>query len=121
MTPPAEPPRSGLRNPAAAVRGVGAGALGLEAVVLLLAIVPLIRLGGHLSGAGVGAVAGLAALCLVLAALLRYRWVWWAGVGLQVLLLASGVFHVALTVLGVLFLAVWGYVLYVRHSVLGHF
>jgi Protein of unknown function (DUF4233) len=116
-----EPPRSGLRNPAGAVRGVGAGALGLEALVLLLAIVPLIRLGGHLSGAGVGAVVGLAALCLVLAGLLRYRWVWWAGVGLQVLLLVSGVFHVALTVLGVLFLGVWGYVLYVRHSVLGHF
>jgi len=31
-------PRSGLRNPEAAVRGAGAGALGAEGLVLLLAI-----------------------------------------------------------------------------------
>ena len=36
---------SGLRNPPAAVRGTGAAALGIEGLVLLLAIVPLRVLG----------------------------------------------------------------------------
>ena len=50
--PGAATPRSGLRNPEAAVRGLGAGTLVLEAIVLLLAIQPIRILGGHLSGWG---------------------------------------------------------------------
>jgi len=113
-----EPPRSGLRNPPAAVRGVGAGALVIEALVLLLAIVPLVKLGGHRAGAAVGAAVGLAVLSAVLAGLLRYRWAWYVGGALQVALLACGLLNLALAVLGVLFGAVWGYVLYVRRTVL---
>ncbi len=113
-------PRSGLRNPAAAVRGVGAGALAIEALVLLLAIVPLTRLAGHRSGPAVGAAVGLAVLCAVLAGLLRHRWAWYAGIALQVVLFACGLLHIALAVLGVLFGAAWGYVLWVRRSVMRH-
>ncbi len=112
-------PRSGLRDPAAAVRGVGAGALAIEALVLLLAVVPLAKLGGHRTGAAIGVTLGIAALCAVLAGLLRYRWAWYAGAALQVVLFAGGLLHLALAVLGVLFAAVWGYVLSVRRTVLG--
>jgi hypothetical protein len=114
-----EGPRSGLRNPTAAVRGVGAGALVLEAIVLLLAIVPLTKIGGHLTGPAIGAVVALAVLCVLLAGMLKRRWAWYAGIVVQVALFACGLFHVALAVLGVLFGAVWAYVLYVRHSVTG--
>ncbi|HEY2672786.1 MAG TPA: DUF4233 domain-containing protein [Rugosimonospora sp.] len=117
--PDGEGPRSGLRNPAGAVRGVGAGTLVLEAIVLLLAIVPLTKLGVHSTGAAVGAVLALVVLCVVLAGLLRHPWAWYAGMVLQVGLFACGLFHIALAVLGVLFGAVWGYVLYVRRSVTG--
>jgi uncharacterized protein DUF4233 len=110
---------SGLRDPGAAVRGVGAGALAIEALVLLLAILPLAKLGGHRTGPAVGAAIGLAVLCAVLAGLLRHRWAWYAGIALQVVLLACGVLHVVLAVLGLLFGAVWGYVLSVRRKVLG--
>jgi hypothetical protein len=110
---------SGLRNPPAAVRGVGAGALAIEALVLLLAILPLAKLGGHRSGAAIGAAIGLAVVSAVLAGLLRHRWAWYAGIALQVVLLACGLLHVALAVLGLLFGAVWGYVLAVRRKVLG--
>ena len=109
---------SGLRNPGAAVRGVGAGALAIESLVLVLAILPLAKLGGHRSGAAVGLAVGLAVLCAVLAGLLRYRWAWYAATVLQVVLFACGLLHVAFAVLGVLFGAVWGYVLSVRRSVL---
>lgn len=111
--------RSGLRNPVASVRGVGAGALAIEAIVLLMAIVPLIKLGGRPVGWVVTVVLALAAGCVVLAGLLRYRWAWYGGIVLQVALFASGLVHVALAVLGLLFGAVWGYVLTVRRSVLG--
>ena len=110
---------SGLRNPSGAVRGVGAGALVLEALVLLLAIAPLIKLGGHLTGFAIGSIVALAVLCILLTGLLKHRWPWYAGIVVQVALLACGLFHPALAVMGFLFAAVWGYVLYVRHSILG--
>src|SRR5439155_7490512 len=87
---------SGLRNPGAAVRGVGAGALAIESLVLVLAILPLAKLGGHRSGAAVGLAVGLAVLCAVLAGLLRYRWAWYAGIVLQGLLLAGGVLNLVM-------------------------
>ncbi len=42
----------GLRNPQAAVRGLGAGTLALEAIVLLLAIQPIRIIGGDLERLG---------------------------------------------------------------------
>jgi hypothetical protein len=91
----------------------------MEAIVLLLAIVPLIRLGGHVTGLAVGAIVTLAVACVVLAGLMRHRWAWYAATGLQVALAICGVFHLALLALGLLFGAVWAYVLSVRRTVLG--
>jgi hypothetical protein len=113
------PRRSGLRDPEAAVRGLGSGALGLEAIVLLLAIQPIRVLGGDLSGWGIGAVVVLAVLCAVVAGSMRRRWAWSAGTALQVLLLAGGLLHWSLAALGLIFGAVWAYASYVRRSILG--
>ena len=111
---------SGLRNPGAAVRGVGAAALAGEAIVLLLAIQPLRVIGVHLTGAAIGTVVGLAAFCLVLAGLLRYPWAWLLGWLPQIALVVAGfLFHASLAALGVLFGLVWFYVLYVRRRVTG--
>ena len=62
---------SGLRNPAAAVRGVGAAALAAEGLVLLLAIVPLRVLGAAGAG-GTILVVVLAVVSFALAGLLRH-------------------------------------------------
>ena len=117
--PGAATPRSGLRNPQAAVRGLGAGTLVLEAIVLLLAIQPIRILGGHLSGWGVGAVIALAVAGAALAGMMKRRWAWPAGTVLQVLLLACGLLHWSLAVLGLIFGAAWAYASYVRRSILG--
>jgi hypothetical protein len=110
---------SGLRNPAAAVRGVGAAALGVEGLVLLLAIQPIRVLGGHLPGLAIGAIVALSVTCFALAGLLRHRWAWHAGSALQVVLFGCGfVFHRSLAVAAVLFGLVWAYVLHVRRTVL---
>jgi uncharacterized protein DUF4233 len=118
MTDPAPGPRSGLRDPARAVRGLGAGTLVIETVVLLLAIQPIRVLGGGLSGAAIGAVCALAVAAVGLAALIRHRWAWHAGTALQVLLFAAGLLHWSLAVAGVVFGLVWAYVLHVRRVIL---
>ena len=110
---------SGLRNPAAAVRGLGAGTLALEALVLLLAIQPIRLLGGDLSGWGIGAVVALAVLAAVLAGSMRRSWAWNAGTALQVLLVASGLLHWSLAALGLIFGATWAYATSVRRKILG--
>src|SRR5262245_45680047 len=113
-------PRSGLRNPVAAVRGAGAGALAGEAIVLLLAIQPVRVLGDGLSGSGIWVIVALAVACVVLAGMLRHAWAWYAAAALQVVLFACGfLVHVSLAVLGVIFGLLWAYVLRVRRKVLG--
>jgi hypothetical protein len=110
---------TGLRNPKAAVRGVGAGALAAQGVVLLLAIQPIRVLGGHLTGLAIAVIVVLAVTCFGLAGLLRRSWAWHGGSVVQVVLLLSGfVFHPSLAVLGVLFGLLWTYVLHVRRNVL---
>ncbi len=109
---------SGLRNPTAAVRGVGAAALGGEALVLLLAIQPMRVLGVRLTGDAIISIVVLAAVCVLLAGMLKRDWAWYAGGVVQVLLIGCGYFHISLTILGVLFAGVWLYVLSVRRTVL---
>lgn len=116
---PDRPRPSGLRNPAGAVRGLGAGTLILETVVLLLAIQPIRVLGGELRGGAVAAVVALAVAAVVLAGLMRREWVWHAGTALQGLLLLAGFLHWSLAVLGLIFGSVWVYALHVRRTILG--
>ncbi|HEX2355953.1 MAG TPA: DUF4233 domain-containing protein [Micromonosporaceae bacterium] len=112
-------PRSGLRNPRAAVRGLGAGTLIIEAVVLLLGIQPIRVLGGELTGAAIVAILLLAAAAVVLAGLLRRSWAWYAAAALQAALLLAGFLHWSLAVIGVVFALAWAYVLHARRGILG--
>lgn len=115
---PDDPGRSGLRNPAAAARGLGAGTLILETIVLLLAIQPMRMLGGDRSGATIGAAVAAAVACVVLAGLLRRDWAWYAAAALQGLLMLAGFLNWGLAGVGLLFGLVWLYVLNVRRTIL---
>jgi hypothetical protein len=118
----AQRPASGLRNPAAAVRGLGAAAYAIEGLVLLLAIQPMRVLGANLSGVAIGVIIALALVCFTLAGMLRRRWAWYAALLLQAVLLVCGVtFHGSLAAVAVLFGLVWAYVLHVRRIVIGRF
>ncbi|MBB5824814.1 DUF4233 domain-containing protein [Micromonospora carbonacea] len=111
--------RSGLRNPEGAVRGLGAGTLGLEALVLLLAIQPIRVVGGELSGAAIAVIVALAVAAVALAGMMRRPWAWHAGTVLQGALLLAGLLHWSLLALGIIFALVWGYALHVRRVILG--
>jgi hypothetical protein len=110
--------RSGLRNPQAAARGLGAGTLILETIALLLGIQPMRMLGGDITGATIGAIVAAAVACVVLAGLLRRDWAWYAVAVLQGLLMLAGFLHWALAVLGLVFGLAWLYVLNVRRTIL---
>ncbi|MET7402238.1 DUF4233 domain-containing protein [Dactylosporangium sp. NPDC005572] len=108
---------AGLKNPGAAVRGVGAAALAVEGIVLLLALLPLAKLGDGGNTAAIWACVVLAVVCFALCGLLKRAWAWWAGLVVQVALLAGGALHWSLLALGIVFGLTWLYVLYVRSSV----
>jgi uncharacterized membrane protein len=82
----------------------------MEAVVVLLAIVPAMRL-EHVSGGTAGLVAGvIAVLAIALSGLVgrpRMGWVVYAGTALQLLVIASGVLVHTMYGLGVIFAALW--------------
>lgn len=109
---------SGLRNPSRAVRGLGAGTLVLEALVLLLALLPIwvLRPPGGSSTAMAVAVAAVV-VAMALSATLRHPWGWWLVGVFQVALIALGLLHWAFAVVGVVFGLTWVYVLYVRRTV----
>ena len=111
--------RSGLRNPAAAARGLGAATLGLEALVLVLAIQPIRMLGDGAGAAALAVSAALAVAAVVVAGLLRYGWAWHAGTVLQAAVLLAGLLHWSLLGVGLVFAAVWAYVWHVRRVILG--
>jgi len=98
---------------------VAAGSLSVETVVLLLAIAPLVRLGGERKGVAIAVVIALAVPWGVAAGSLRRPAGWLLGGTVQVVLLFSGLLHWSLAVLGVVFGLVWLYVLHVRRTVLG--
>ncbi|GAA2381144.1 hypothetical protein Cme02nite_51590 [Catellatospora methionotrophica] len=109
---------SGLRNPNRAVRGLAAGTLVLEALVLLLALMPIWVLrppGGSMAAVTVALIAVVVAVAL--SATLRFPWGWWAVSAFQVVLLLLGFLHWAFAVVGVVFGLTWAYVLHVRRTV----
>lgn len=112
-TSPAPDPFKGLR-------GIFAGTLIMEAIVVGLAIPVVQRL-----GAGVGTVGawytGVLAVVMLLAAFLQRR-PWGLGLALvlQVAMLVGWFAHPALGLLGVVFVLVWGYYLYLRHRLRRH-
>jgi hypothetical protein len=84
--------------------------LGMEAVVVLLAIVPAKTL-EHVSGGTAALVGGVIALLAILLAGVvgrpRMRWALYAGSVLQLLVIASGAVIPVMYALGVIFTALW--------------
>jgi Protein of unknown function (DUF4233) len=92
------------------MRRLCSSVLGMEAVLLLLMIVPA-KVLEHVSGGIAAAVGGgLALVAIVLAGVVgkpRMGWALIAGSLLQIAIIASGVLMPAMYVLGVIFAALW--------------
>jgi Protein of unknown function (DUF4233) len=90
------------------VRRLCSTVLGMEAVILLLAIVPA-KVLEHIPGGTAAMVGGgLALLAIFFAGFVgRRRWALYAGSVLQLLVIASGVMIPAMYALGAIFAALW--------------
>jgi Protein of unknown function (DUF4233) len=94
--------------------------LGMEAVVMLLAIVPAKVLEHVPGGTAAAAGFGIALLALVLAGCVgrpRMGWALYAGSALQFLVIASGIVIPAMYALGVIFTALWFTGIWLAHKV----
>ncbi|KMO77779.1 MULTISPECIES: DUF4233 domain-containing protein [Mycobacteriaceae] len=105
-------------DPWKSFRGVMAGILILEAIVVLLALPVVGAVGGGLSGPSIGYVVGVAVLLLLMAGVQGRPWAIWANLGVQLLLVAGWLLYPGIGFIGLLFVVVWLLIAYLRAEVL---
>ncbi|MCM6777626.1 DUF4233 domain-containing protein [Nocardia sp. CDC159] len=110
VPPPATDPWKGLR-------GVMAGSLVLEAITVLLALPVVGVVGRGLSWWSVTYLVGISVLMIVGAGLQRRPWAMTFNWAMQVLVLLGGLIHLSIAVIGVVFIAVWAFILVLRADV----
>lgn len=91
----------------------------LEALLLLLVPRAIARTDTGLGVTRTVVLIGFAVVLIVAGAMLRYSWGVGLGSILQLLVLATGFWTSAMFVLGAIFIAIWLYVLNLRHEILG--
>jgi hypothetical protein len=112
------PPGVSKPDPWKSFRGVTAGTLILEAVVVLLALPVVSVVGGGLTAGALGYLLGLTAVLIVLAGLQGRAWAIWADFAVQLIPIAGFVVYPGVGIIGLLFAGVWGLIAYVRTEVL---
>lgn len=106
-----------MSDPLQGLRVVFAGTLVMEAIVVGLALLVVDRIGGGVGGLAGWYTTGLALAMVVAAGVQRRRWGLGLALTLQVAMVAGWFAHPALGGLGLLFILVWGFLLYVRWAV----
>lgn len=116
--PPTDQPQAPQRpDPWRSFRGVMAGTLILEAIVVLLAL-PVVSLSdGGLNATSGGFLICFAVVLVLLCGVQGRPWALWANLGLQAVLIAGFVIDAAIGFIGVVFAAVWGLIFYLRAEV----
>lgn len=110
FNPPTNDPWKGMR-------GVMAGTLVLEAIVVLLALPVVGTVGDGLTPVSVGYLVGLAVLMIVASGLQRRPFAIGLNLVLQVALIAGFFIHPSIGAMGLIFGFVWGYIMYLRWDI----
>jgi hypothetical protein len=105
-------------DPWKSFRGVMAGTLILEAIVVLLALPVVAVVGGGLTLAAGTYLIGLAVVLVALAGCQGRSWAIWINLALQLVVIAGVVVHPTLAFIGAIFAAVWLLIVYLRADVL---
>jgi hypothetical protein len=105
-------------DPWKSFRGVMAGTLVLEAVVVLLALPVVAVVGRGLTVVTGTYLIGLAVVLVLLAAVQRRPWAIWVNLGLQLVVIAGAFVHPAIGFIGAIFAGVWLLIVYLRGEVL---
>lgn len=104
-------------DPMKGIRGVFAATLVLEAIVVLLALLVLPKFGTGATPLGVGVIVAVAVLMVVASGVQRRPWGLGLALALQVAVLLCGFVVPALAIMGVVFVLVWGGLLFLRRDV----
>ncbi len=105
-------------DPMRGLRGIFTGTLIMEAIVVALALLVVARVDGGMDGPAGWYTAGLAVSMVVAAFAQRRRWGLGLALVLQAAMVAGWFAQPALGALGLLFVLVWSYLLYVRWAVM---
>jgi hypothetical protein len=105
-------------DPWRSFRGVMAGTLFLEAIVVLLALPVVARADGGLTIFSGGYLIGFAIVLVLLAGVQGRPWAIWVNLVMQLVLIAGWVVHGAVGFIGVIFAGVWLLIAYLRAEVL---
>jgi hypothetical protein len=105
-------------DPWKSFRGVMAGTLVLEAVVVLLALPVVAVVGRGLTVVTGTYLIGLAVVLVLLAAVQRRPWAIWVNLGMQLVVIAGVFVHPAIGFIGAIFAGVWLLIVYLRGEVL---
>lgn len=109
------------RDPWKGLRGVMAGTLILETIVVALALPVVAKLGGGVSGTAWWIIVGLAVAMLLAAFVQRRRWGLPLALALQLVMIACWPLVPTLGALGVIFALVWAYLLWLRRDLTRRF
>jgi hypothetical protein len=105
------------KDPWKSFRGVMAGTLILEAIVVLLALPVVAVVGGGLTAASAGFIIGLAVLMILGAGVQGKPWAMGFNVALQVILLFGFFVHPSIAGVAITFGIVWGYLVYLQRDI----
>ncbi|MFI6172596.1 DUF4233 domain-containing protein [Nocardia sp. NPDC051052] len=121
MTEPAQPDSvpAPTTDPWKGFRGVMAGTLILEAIVVLLALPVVGSVGGGVTWASGTYLVVLAVVMFLGAGVQRRSWAMPFNLGLQVFVLLGTFIHLSIGVIGIVFAVVWGFILVLRADVRG--
>jgi hypothetical protein len=104
-------------DPWKSFRGVMAGTLILESIVVLLAL-PVVSVShGGLSVTSGGYLIGLAVVLILLAGVQGRPWALWVNLAMQAFVIAGAFVHVTVGFIGVVFAGVWVLIAYLRSEV----
>jgi len=106
-----------LTDPWKGLRGVMAGTLVLEAIVVLLAIPVVATVGGGPTAGSTVYLVGLALAMIVASGMQRRPYALKLNLALQAVMIAGFVVHPAIGSMGVLFAVVWAYILWLRRDI----
>jgi Protein of unknown function (DUF4233) len=105
-------------DPWKSFRGVMAGTLILEAIVVLLALPVVGAVGGGLTPVALGYLIGLAVVLVLLTGLQGRSWAIWLDLAVQLVLIAGFLVYPGVGLIGLLFAGVWALIAYLRAEVL---
>jgi Protein of unknown function (DUF4233) len=105
-------------DPWKSFRGVMAGTLILEAIVVLLALPVVGAVGGGLTPVALGYLICLAVILVLLTGLQGRPWAIWLDLVVQLVLIAGFLVYPGVGLIGLLFAGVWALIAYLRAEVL---